>query len=260
MQPTLFLSHGSPMLALQDIPAHHFLSGLGASLDRPAAIVVISAHWETVLPMVSSDITNPTIHDFGGFPPELYALTYPAPGAPELAERVADLIGGAGLRVAVEYGRGLDHGAWVPLLLIWPDHAIPVLQLSVQSELGPGHHLQLGQALAELRRENVLVLASGSFTHNLRALQRGPADPGAVEPDWVSGFADWMHTAIMARRTCDLVSYRRLAPYAAQNHPTDEHILPLFVAIGAAGEDSIPTLIHQSTDLGVLRMDSYRFD
>jgi len=260
MQPTLFLSHGSPMLALQDIPAHRFLRGLGESLTRPDAIVVISAHWETALATVTSDVINATIHDFGGFPAELYALTYPAPGAPELAARVADLIGGAGLRMAVEQGRGLDHGAWVPLLLMWPDHAIPVLQVSVQSDLGPGHHIQLGRALADLRRENVLVLASGSFTHNLRALQRGPGGADAAEPEWVTAFADWMHTAIMAGRTCDLVSYRRLAPFAAENHPSDEHVLPLFVAMGAAGEGSVPTRIHQSTDLGVLRMDSYRFD
>ena len=172
MQPALFLSHGSPLLALQDIPAHRFLSSLGASLARPKAIVVISAHWETALPTVTSDHTNATIHDFGGFPAQLYALTYPAPGAPELTERLVDLLVAAGLRTAVEHGRGLDHGAWVPLLLMWPDHPIPVLQLSVQSHLGPGHHLQLGRALAELRRENVLVIASGSFTHNLRAATR----------------------------------------------------------------------------------------
>lgn len=260
MQPVLFLSHGSPMLALQNIPAHRFLSSLGPSLERPAAIVVISAHWETTMPMITSDKTNATIHDFGGFPAELFKLTYPAPGAPELAERVADLLGAAGLRTAVEHGRGLDHGAWVPLLLMWPDHTIPVLQLSVQSGLGPGHHLQLGRALAEQRRENVLVIASGSFTHNLRALQRGLTGTDATEPEWVSAFADWMHTAIMTGRTCDLVSYRHLAPFAAENHPTDEHILPLFAAIGAAGEGRVPTRIHQSTDLGVLRMDSYRFD
>jgi len=255
MQPTLFLSHGSPMLALQDIPARDFLAGLGRELVRPAAILVVSAHWETAVPSITATATPATIHDFRGFPPALYQLSYPAPGAPELAARVADLLGDAGLRAALDPGRGLDHGAWAPLLLMWPEHDIPVVQLSIQSALGPGHHVQLGRALTALRRENVLVLASGSFTHNLGALQ-----PAGAEPAWVTRFADWMDQAIMARRMCDMVSYRRLAPFAAENHPTDEHLLPLFVAIGAAGEGAVPTRLHSSTDLGVLRMDAYRFD
>lgn len=257
MQPTLFLSHGSPMLALQDMPARTFLRELGGQLERPDAVVVVSAHWETEVPTVNAVAVNDTLHDFRGFPPALHALAYPAPAAPELADRVVDLLGTAGLRASIDPSRGLDHGAWVPLLLMWPNHDVPVLQLSIQSRLGPGHHFQLGRALAALRGENVLVLASGSFTHNLSALQR--SDAGA-EPAWVTGFADWMDEAIMARRTCDLMSYRRLAPFAQENHPTDEHLLPLFVALGAAGDGASPTLIHRSTDLGVLRMDSYRFD
>ena len=257
MQPVLFLSHGSPMLALQDIPAHAFLAGLGGQLERPDAILVVSAHWETEAPRVNAVATNETIHDFFGFPPALFALTYPAPGSPDLAERVADLLGDAGLRAGIDPARGLDHGAWVPLLLMWPEHDIPVVQLSIQSHLGPGHHVQLGRALGALREQNVLILASGSFTHNLRDLQRQGA---GAEPEWVGQFADWMNEAIQAGRTCDLVSYRRLAPFAAHAHPTDEHLLPLFVALGAAGPQARPTLIHQSTDLGTLRMDSYRFD
>ena len=258
MQPTLFLSHGSPMLVLQDISARHFLAGLGEQLDRPDAVLVVSAHWETAVPAVSAAAHPDTIHDFYGFPPPLYELTYPAPGAPDVADRLADLIGAAGLRVHRDAERGLDHGAWIPLLLMWPEHDIPVLQLSVQSALGPGHHLQLGRALAALRRENVLVIGSGSFTHNLRALQRETHQGG--EPAWVTGFAEWMDAAIMAGRTCDLLSYRRLAPHAVDNHPTEEHLLPLFVALGAAGAQATPTRMHSSTDLGVLRMDSYRFD
>lgn len=255
MQPTLFLSHGSPMTALQDTPARRFLAGLGVTLERPEAILVISAHWETAVPTVNAVAHNATIHDFHGFAPALHALAYPAPGAPGLASRIADRLGNAGLRARIETNRGLDHGAWVPLLLMWPEADIPVLQLSVQSRLGPGHHVQLGRALADLRQENILVLASGSFTHNLRALQ-----PDGAEPEWVTAFADWMHDAIMAARTCDLVAYRHLAPFAVENHPTEEHLLPLFVAMGAASPNARPTRIHHSTDLGVLRMDAYRFD
>ncbi len=257
MQPVLFLSHGSPMLALQDIPARDFIAGLGRELERPDAVVVVSAHWETEVPEVNAVALNDTIHDFFGFPRPLFELTYPAPGNPELADRIADLLGGAGLRARVDPSRGLDHGAWVPMLLMWPDHDIPVLQLSIQSRLGPGHHVQLGRALNALRKDNILVLASGSFTHNLRSLQRSGA---GQEPEWVTRFADWMNDALISGRTCDLVSYRRLAPFAEENHPTDEHLLPLFVALGAAGEGARATRLHQSTDLGTLRMDSYRFD
>ena len=257
MLPTLVLSHGSPTLPFDDVPARAFLTGLAASLPRPDAIVIASAHWETDVPTVNAVATNATIYDFYGFPEALYRLTYPAPGAPALAERIADMLGAAGLRSRIDQMRGLDHGAWVPAMLIWPDPALPVLQLSIQSRLGPGHHVQLGQALAELRRQNVLVIGSGSFTHNLRALVRHGA---AAEPPWVTAFADWMHEALIAGRTCDLVSYRAKAPYAQENHPTDEHLLPLYVALGAAGQQARATRIHSSTTLGSLRMDAYAFD
>ena len=256
MQPTLFLSHGSPMLALQDIPARSFIASLGQSLTRPAAVVMISAHWETAIPAVNAVAQNDTIHDFYGFPPALFALTYPAPGAPDLAVHIADLLGEAGLRAQIDTARGLDHGAWVPMLMMWPDHDIPVLQLSVQSNLGPGHHVQLGRAIASLRAQNILVIASGSFTHNLRALQRTEA---GAEPEWVTQFSNWMHEALTQGRTCDLVAYRRLAPHAVMAHPTDEHLLPLFVALGAAGEGAQATRLHSSVDLGSLRMDAYLF-
>jgi len=256
MQPTLFLSHGSPMIALQDIPARAFIAGLGQSLARPAAVVMVSAHWETEIPSVNAVERNETIHDFFGFPPALFAMTYPAPGAPDLAVHIADLLGEAGLRAHIDTHRGLDHGAWVPMGLMWPDPTIPVLQVSIQSSLGPGHHVQLGRALAKLRAQNILVIASGSFTHNLRAVQWN--NPGA-QPEWVTQFSDWMHEALTQGRTCDLVSYRRLAPHAAMAHPTDEHLLPLFVALGAAGEGAKATRIHSSVDLGTLRMDAYLF-
>ncbi|HWU03761.1 MAG TPA: class III extradiol ring-cleavage dioxygenase [Novosphingobium sp.] len=258
VQPALFLSHGSPTLPLDDVPARDFLRGLGGKLERPDAIVAVSAHWETDVPTLNAVAQNETIHDFYGFPPALYALEYPAPGAPDLAETVADLIGEAGLRARIDTVRGLDHGAWVPLMLMWPGHDIPVLQLSIQSRLGPGHHVQLGRAIAALRERNILVMASGSFTHNLRALTR--QGPVGGEPEWVTRFADWMHAAIAEGRTCDLVSYRNMAPFARENHPTDEHLLPLYVAIGAAGAGPLRAeRLHTSTTLGALRMDAYAF-
>jgi 4,5-DOPA dioxygenase extradiol len=256
MLPSLFISHGSPMLAITPAPARDFLTGFGSLFPRPKAILVASAHWETARPAVNAVARNDTIHDFGGFPRPLYALSYPAPGDPALAERVSDLLCAAGLASEIDHARGLDHGAWIPLLLAYPGADIPVLQVSVQSHLGPAHHLQLGQALAPLRAEGVLVIGSGSFTHDLRRFRGQPID--APEAPDVTEFSDWMDSALTEGRTCDLLTYRNKAPHAADEHPTEEHLLPLFVALGAGGGKA--QRIHQSTNYGVLRMDAYSFN
>jgi 4,5-DOPA dioxygenase extradiol len=257
MLPSLFLSHGAPTLPLTDAPARAFLESLGAGLERPKAIIVASAHWDTERPMVSATALNETIHDFYGFPRALYEMRYPAEGAPALAERASDLLCAAGLASDIDPGRGLDHGAWVPLLLMYPDADIPVFQLSVQSHLGPAHHLQVGRALAPLRQDGVLIIGSGSFTHNLGEFRgHGPNDPA---PDWVNGFADWFDAALAEGRTCDLLTYRRQCPFAAKNHPTEEHLLPLYVALGAAGEGARAEHLHASATYGILRMDAYGF-
>jgi 4,5-DOPA dioxygenase extradiol len=255
MLPSLFISHGSPMLPLTEAPARTFLQHLGATLERPKAILVASAHWETERPAVNAVARNDTIHDFFGFPPALYRLSYPAPGDPALAARVSELLRAAGLAGEIDHARGLDHGAWVPLLLAYPDADIPVLQVSVQSRLGPAHHLQLGEALARLRAEGVLVIGSGSWTHDLRRF-RGQAIDAPEAPDVVA-FSDWMDTALAEGRRGDLLTYRTKAPYAVQEHPTEEHLLPLFVAMGAGGPT--PRRIHQSASYGILRMDAYSF-
>lgn len=252
----LFLSHGAPSLPFEDVPARHFLEGLAAAIEQPRAILAVSAHWETRLPTVNAVEVNRTIHDFGGFAPELYRLGYPAPGDPELAAHVVELLGDAGLVAATDTTRGLDHGAWVPLMIAWPDAKIPVVQLSVQGNLGPGHHLEVGRAIAPLTSEGVLMVGGGSFTHDLSGWR---GQQGMVEPEWVSDFAEWFDRALTEQRTCDLLAYRNLAPNAARNHPTEEHLLPLFVALGAAGTDTKATRLHSSTTYGVLRMDAYAF-
>jgi 4,5-DOPA dioxygenase extradiol len=257
MLPSLFISHGSPMLALEPSPARDFLSGLGASLPRPKAIVVASAHWETVHPRLSAMPVNDTIHDFHGFPPALYAIRYPAPGNAALAQRIAALLAAAGLDATLDPARGLDHGAWVPLSLMYPAHDIPVLQVSLQPQFGAAHHLRLGHALAELATNDVLVIGSGSFTHNLRRLRR--VEPDAPPPPDVVAFVDWMHAALQQNRIDDLLAWRTDAPYAEAQHPTDEHLLPLFVALGAAGDGVRATRLHASTTYGALRMDAYTF-
>jgi 4,5-DOPA dioxygenase extradiol len=257
MLPSLFVSHGSPMLALEDVPARDFLRGLARRFARPRAILGVSAHWETDRPAVSRVEQNDTIHDFYGFPEALYRLSYPAPGSAWLAGRVRDLLDGSGIDCAVDPRRGLDHGAWVPLLLAYPQADVPVVQLSIQTHLGPAHHLALGRVLAPLRAEGVLILGSGSFTHNLGEFRRhGQA---AASPGWVEDFAAWMDDAIGAARVQDLLDYRRLAPHAVMNHPTDEHLLPLFVALGAAGDRPASERLHASVTYGILRMDAYSF-
>ncbi len=249
MIPALFVSHGAPTLPFDAIAARAFLQGLGASLERPRGIVIATAHWETAAPAVAKVAVNDTIHDFQGFPQALYDLRYPAPGDAALSDRVAALTG-----ASVDTGRGLDHGAWVPLLLMYPAHDIPVVQIAVQPQLGVAHHIALGRALKPLRDEGMLVIGSGSFVHNLRRLDR--RGPDAPEPDWSRAFADWMDTALLARDDAALIHYRDRAPFAREAHPEDEHLLPLFVAYGAG--DAAQRL-HSSHTFGSLRMDAYGF-
>jgi 4,5-DOPA dioxygenase extradiol len=254
MHPTLFLSHGAPTLAISGSDAANFLGELGRALARPKAILVASAHWETDRLAVSGPKLNETIHDFRGFPPELHARRYPAPGAPDLARRVQDLLGAEGLSLAIDAARGLDHGAWVPLSLIYPQADIPVAQISVQPQRGAAWADQVGRALRPLR-EDVLIVGSGSFTHDLGRF-RGQALDAPAPPD-VTAFAQWADKALVEGRRDDLLAYRERAPFARENHPTEEHLLPLFVALGAGGERV--EKLHQSTEFGILYMNAYAF-
>ncbi|MGQ9365276.1 DODA-type extradiol aromatic ring-opening family dioxygenase [Azospirillum sp. ST 5-10] len=253
--PTVFVSHGSPMLMLETAsPGRDFLAGLGARLGRPRAILAVSAHWLTRRPMVSGAERPETVHDFYGFPDALYRLTYPAPGAPELAARVVGLLDAAGLPAGADPGQGLDHGAWVPLSLMYPDAGIPVAQLSVLPELDAAAHVALGRALAPLAREGVLVLGSGGAVHNLRALRRGVSgDP----PAWAADFADWLDRAVAAGGEA-LAAWAE-QPTARAAHPSDEHFLPLPVALGAAGPGARAERLHAGFEHGSLAMHAYAF-
>ena len=256
-RPAIFVSHGSPMLMFEPVPARAFLGELGAGLGRPKAIVAVSAHWETASARASIVERPPTIHDFGGFPDELYQVQYPAPGAPDVARRAVGLLGEAGLAAAVDERRGLDHGAWVPLALMYPDADIPVTQLSIQTALGPAHHVAVGRALAPLRDEDVLVMASGSATHNLMTMQRGLHDS---PPAWVLEFDGWLAAALEAGDEASLVGYRSQAPHARHAHPRDEHLLPVFVAFGAGGPGAKGRRLHKSFTHGSLSMAAFAFD
>lgn len=253
--PALFLSHGAPTLLIEPSPAKAFLAGYGQELGEPAAIVVVSAHWETERPRVTAAERPATIHDFYGFPKALYEQRYPAPGDPELARRIAGLLEGAGLPAGLDPERGLDHGAWVPLALLYPEARIPTLQVSIQTRLGPAHHLALGEALKPLREEGILVIGSGSLTHNLHDF-RGHAVDSPPEP-YVVAFGEWAAEAIAAGRVADLLAYRERAPHGARAHPTEEHLLPLFAAIGAGRGRG--RRVHASHTYGVLAMDVYAF-
>ena len=256
--PSLYISHGSPMTALQPGLTGARLAELAAALPRPRAIVIASAHWLSRSAQVGGAAQPATIHDFGGFPAALNQLRYPAPGAPALAERVADLLDKAGLPARIDPQRGLDHGAWVPLRLLYPDADIPVLPLSIQPTLGPAHQYALGQALAPLRSEGVLLIGSGSITHNLHDLGAGYSDQR--QAPYVRPFIDWIEQRLAAGDLDALLDYRRQAPFAERAHPTDEHLLPLFVALGAAGAQASAQRIDAGIDLGLLAMDIYRFD
>jgi 4,5-DOPA dioxygenase extradiol len=258
--PALFVSHGAPNLLLGTTKARNFLAGLSNVLpSKPRAIVVISAHWETATPTVSSPAINETIHDFGGFEPELYKAYYPVEGSQETARRIVALGKAAGLDIQIDEKRGLDHGAWVPLMLAWPQADIPVIQLSVQTRADVDHHFALGAILEPLRNDGLLIIGSGSFTHDLRSYLPHRHDPEAAEPEWVTRFADWMDDAIVAGDRDSLRDYRVRAPEAVRNHPTEEHLLPLFVAMGAGGINGKARRLHRSSTHSVLRMDAYAF-
>lgn len=250
MLPAYFVSHGAPSLPFDDVPARGFLRDLGREIGKPRAILAVSAHWDTAAPQANSVAVNDTIHDFRGFSPALHAVRYPAPGDAALAQRVAALTGGT-----LDTARGLDHGAWVPLMLMYPGADVPVVQLSVQSHLGAAHHIALGRKLAELRADNVLVIGTGGFVHNLRQL----GSPGAPEPAWSREFSDWMHEKLMAGDEAALADYRKAAPHAVLAQPTEDHFMPLFAAFGAGGQTTKAARLHTSATFGSLRMDAYSF-
>jgi 4,5-DOPA dioxygenase extradiol len=251
--PSVFISHGSPMHALQAGPAGAAWAALGRRLGKPKAIVIASAHWETNLPMLTGSEKPETIHDFYNFPEALYKLRYPVPGSPDVAKRAQSLLKAAGFAAGIDGTRGLDHGAWAPLLYAYPQHDVPVVQLSIQPALGPRHHLELGKALKPLAEEGVLVIGSGHMTHNLRDWGRGAGQPQpyAVE------FSQWVRERILNKEFDALVDYRSLNPHGVRAHPTDEHFLPLFVALGAAPERAKAEQIYDAIDSGVLSMDAY---
>ena len=254
MFPSLYISHGSPMLALEPGASGPALARLAAEWPKPKAIVIVSAHWESNELLVSGNPQPDTWHDFGGFPQALFEMQYPAPGDPLMAAEVADRLEHAGLHARIDPKRPFDHGVWVPLSLMYPQADIPIVQVSLPTHGGPALQTRVGQALAGLRELGVLLIGSGSITHNLRELD-WHAGPESVEP-WARVFRDWMIEKLAANDETALHDYRQQAPNAVRNHPSDEHLLPLYFARGAGGTFSVS---HKGFTMGALGMDIYRF-
>lgn len=252
--PALFVSHGSPMFAIEPGLLGPNLERVGESLPNLTAIVVVSPHWQTRGVRITGALAPGTMHDFGGFPAPLYALQYPAQGEPRIASQILELLQSAGFDAAIDAQRGLDHGAWVPLRYLKPAADVPVLQVSLPQDIDATGALHLGQALAPLREHGVLVIGSGSLTHNLYEFRQHINDP-----EYAQTFANWIADAVARGDVESLVHYRERAPHAARAHPTEEHFLPLLVALGASDAGEPRRFVEGGMTYGVLSMDSFGF-
>jgi 4,5-DOPA dioxygenase extradiol len=255
--PTLFISHGAPTFAIDPGIAGPALTALGMALTRPKAVLVVSPHWMTREPRVATSAAPQTVHDFGGFPPALYQLQYPAPGAPEVAQRAIEVLRAAGWAVEADPQRGLDHGAWVPLMYLLPQADVPVFQVSLPARLDGARAYAFGQALAPLADEGVLIVGSGSLTHNLHEVRFDAT--GADAEDYALEFSAWITQVVLNRDHARLQQTMAIAPHAQRAHPTPEHLWPLMVAAGAAGAEVPATRIEGGITHGVLAMDAYLF-
>lgn len=251
--PVLFISHGAPTFAIEPGDLGPRLTALGDQLQGVRAVLVVSPHWQTRDVKVMTTAQPPTVHDFGGFPAELYTIQYPAPGQPDVAQEAARLLSAAGFSTSLEANRGLDHGAWVPLFHMLPQAHVPVFQVSMPVSLTTAQAVALGQALAPLREQGVVIVGSGSMTHNLHEFFSGQTEPAP----YAVAFAKWIQTAVQSRSTQALIRYRSEAPHAARAHPTEDHFLPLLVALGASHDDDSFHIIDDTITYGMLSMESY---
>ena len=254
----LFVPHGAPTFALNPGAAGAAMSEVVHKLSPPPAIVVVSPHWDTRLPTVSAATQLETIHDFYGFPQALYALQYPAKGSAEVAGKVVAALRCAGLDVTQDSQHGLDHGAWQPLRQMFPDADVPIVPLSMQTHAGPAHAYRVGQALSSLTAQGIWVVASGNITHNLGDWHQA-ASTGGQTPAYVQAFADWVHDQLTAQQHTQLLNYRQLSADGRRAHPSEDHLLPLFVALGAAGPDARAQAFYRGISDFVISMDGYAF-
>jgi 4,5-DOPA dioxygenase extradiol len=251
--PSLFLAHGAPDLPYSPTPARAFTEGLGTQYPGLRAILVISAHWEARLPTIGTAPSPETIYDFGGFDDRLYSLTYPARTSAEVIAEVAQALDAAGIAHAEDPDRGYDHGVWIPLKLAFPQADVPVIQLSLRRGAPAAENFAMGQALALLRDKGVLIIGSGTTVHNLRMIAR----EGTPAPDWARAFDDWIVSGVEAGETNRLLRFPAEPAAARQAHPTPEHLMPLYVALGAGGGRG--RALHRSFSWGSISMTSFAF-
>jgi len=253
--PTVFVSHGAPTFAIEPGLAGAQLRALGLALGKPRAVVVVSPHWMTRGVEITATDKPQTVHDFGGFPRALYSLQYPAPGSPELAVRIQQQLQSQGIPARLDGRRGLDHGAWVPLMHLFPEPDVPVVQVSLPFDVDEDKAFALGKALAPLAQDGVLIVGSGSLTHNLYEFRTGQVQAAVYAQE----FPAWVRQAVMDGDMTRLGQALELAPHAGRAHPTTEHFLPLLVASGAALAPSPVTVLNGGIRHGVLAMESYVF-
>lgn len=259
LAPTLFVSHGAPTWALDPGTLGPALGRLGKEMHDVSAVLVVSPHWQTRGLQVMSTPQPPTVHDFSGFPRALHEMRYPAPGAPILAQETAALLNAAGNAATLDDTRGIDHGAWVPLRFLKPDADVPVFQASMPLKLTTTGALQLGRALAPLRERGVMIMGSGSLTHNLRDVNTSAPGRSTYGEPYVRVFTQWIREHVQARDYAGIVDYRAQAPHAKRAHPTEEHFLPLLVALGAAGNNEKVLMLDGGITYGCLAMEAYAF-
>lgn len=244
------------MIALEDDPWGKALAAFAASLPRPRAIVVVSGHWEAPGHVRVTAAARPeTIHDFGGFPKDLYELQYPVKGDPGLAALIARLLSDSGFPAKTDAARGLDHGAWVPLMRLYPDANVPVVEISQPLRRNPEDMLRMGAALSRLRGEGVLLLGTGGVVHNLRRVDLTD-DPNRVE-DWAREFDEWFAGRLEAMDVAAIASYQASAPHARLAVPTPDHFDPIFVILGSALLGDRATTIYEGFRFGTLSMRSF---
>ena len=254
----LFVPHGAPTFALDSGAAGLAISKLAKEFPTPRAVLSISPHWETAVPTVGKSVQLATIYDFYGFDERLYQIKYPATGCPELAGEVQKLLKQHSIESNEDSERGLDHGAWIPLRQLFPDANVPIVPLSLQTHKGPEFAYKLGQALAELTENGVLLIASGNLTHNLGDYRHARTQGGKT-PEYVQNFADWLQSMLIKGDVDSLLNYRNTSQDGVRAHPTEEHLLPLFVALGAAGKNAKPSAFYRGISDYVLAMDGYVF-
>lgn len=256
MMPSYFFAHGAPSLVIEEHGYTHFLKGFAKERAKPKAIVLFSAHWENQVQSVGAADTYSTIYDFSGFPDQLYQMKYPAKGDASLSGQIQALFETQGIPSRLDYERGLDHGAWAVLKLLYPAADIPVIALSVNRNLTNGQQYQIGRALAALREQDIMIIGSGGTVHNLRRIQWNASNP----EDWAVSFDDWLHSKLVSWDLEALFNYHAEAPYARDAVPTNEHFIPLLLAMGSGDHKRRATCIYQDYQMGTLSLGCWQFD